>query len=126
MHVELKFVSLVCTHLRQHNCDDLMSILLSLEKELENSPWLTGKQVCKTYLFITLFLPFSNELRICVSVFEQPLIEFLADGLLLVIKLVDVSAPLMVYLKNGPLRLVLGNIGCGRVLRVFHLDVEHL
>lgn len=61
-----------------------------------------------------------------MAVLQQPVVQLPADGLLLVVELVDVPAALVVDLEHGPLRLVLGDVGRRRVLRVLHLDVEHL
>ena len=77
-----------------------------------------------TDLFITLLLPFRNKHRIRIPVLEQPLVQLLADGLLLVVQLVDVTAPLMRYLEDGPLRLMFGDVRRRCVLRVLHLDAK--
>jgi len=47
-----------------------------------------------------------------------------ADGLLLVVELVDVAAPLVGDLKDGPLGLVLADIVRRGVLRILHLVAE--
>lgn len=79
-----------------------------------------------TYLLIPLLLPLRDEHGIGVAVLEQPVVQGLRDGLLLVVELVDVAAALVGDLEDGPLDLVLRHVGRRRVLRVLHLDREHL
>ena len=77
-----------------------------------------------THLFVALFLPLRDQHGIRVAVLQQPVVELLADRLLLVVELVDVPTSLVRDLEYGPLRLVLGNVVGRRVLRVLHLVAE--
>ena len=45
----------------------------------------------KTYLFIPLLLPFRDQIRIGVPVLQQPVVELLGNGFLLVVQVVDVT-----------------------------------
>ena len=45
----------------------------------------------ETHLLIALLLPFRDQVRISVVVLEQPIVELLADGFLLVVQVVDIS-----------------------------------
>ncbi len=74
---------------------------------------------------VSLFLPLGNQHRIGIAVFEQPVVQLLADRFLLVVQLVDVATPLMGDLENGPLSLVLGNIIGRGVLRILHLVAKN-
>jgi hypothetical protein len=44
-----------------------------------------------THLLIALLLPLCDQHRIGVVVLEQPVVQLLADGFLLVVQIVDVS-----------------------------------
>jgi hypothetical protein len=44
-----------------------------------------------THLLIALLLPLRDEHRVGVVVFEQPVVQLLADGFLLIVQIVDVS-----------------------------------
>lgn len=77
-----------------------------------------------TYLLIARLLPLRNQHSIRVPILQQPLIQLLADRLLLVIQLIHVSTPLMTDLEDLPVCLVSGDIGCRLVLRVFHFVGE--
>lgn len=80
----------------------------------------------QAYLFVALLLPLRNQLGVCVTVLQQPLVKLPTDGLLLVVHFVYVAATLMVDLEDRPLRLMLGDV-CGRgILGVLHLDIEDL
>lgn len=74
-----------------------------------------------TYLLVALLLPLGNEHRIGISILQQPLVQLLADGLLLVVEIVYVAAPLVRNLENLPLRHVLRARRRGLVLRILHL-----
>lgn len=78
-----------------------------------------------THLLVSLLLPLGDEDRVCVAVLEQPVVQWFADGLFLVVELVDIAAALMRDLEYRPLRLVLRYVLRGGVLRVLHLDAEH-
>lgn len=73
-----------------------------------------------------MLLPLGDEYGVGVAVLEQPVVQGAADGLLLVVELVDVAGALVGDLEDGPLRLVLRHVRRRRVLRVLHLDPEHL
>lgn len=75
-------------------------------------------------LLVAVLLPLGNQHRVRVSVLEQPLVQLLADGFLLVVELVDVPAPLVRNLEDGPFGLVLGDVVRRHVLRVLHLVGE--
>lgn len=72
-------------------------------------------------LLVALLLPLGNEHRIGISILQQPLVQLLADGLLLVVEIVYVAAPLVRNLENLPLRHVLRARRRGLVLRILHL-----
>lgn len=112
MHVLLKFVSFVWIHLKQHNYTTLAISFFSSSQE-------------STYLLITLLLPLRDQHRIRISILQQPVIQLLADGLLLVVQIVDVATPLMCDLKDLPLCLMFWARRCGLVLCVFHLVGEN-
>lgn len=78
----------------------------------------------KTYLLVALLLPLGDQHGVRIAVLEEPVVELLADGLLLVVELVYVPAPLVGDLEYGPLRLVFGHIVVGGVLGVLHLVAE--
>lgn len=63
IHVELKLVSLVCMHRRQHNYNPISPLFLC--------GW---KGRGKTYLFIALLLPLRNQHCVRILVLEQPVI----------------------------------------------------
>lgn len=75
----------------------------------------------RTYLLVSLLLPLGNEHGIGVAVLEQPVVQLLANGLFLVVQLVDVAAALVGDLEDGPLGLVLRLAVGGRRLGVLHL-----
>lgn len=111
---------------------DALNVLALLQLRLRH-PADTGRvEVCllglnaaqATKFLVALFLPFRDEQSVCIVVFQKPVVELLADGFFLIVELVDVSAPLVGDLEHRPLRLVLWDVVCGRVLRVFHLVAE--
>lgn len=57
-------------------------------------------------LLVALLLPLCDEHGVGVAVLEQPVVQLPADGLLVVVELVDVAAALVGDLEDGPLRLV--------------------
>jgi hypothetical protein len=77
-----------------------------------------------TYLLVALLLPLGNQHRIRVPVLEQPLVQLPADGLLLVVQVVDVARALVRDLENGPCHFVLFLALVRRVLGIFHLVRE--
>ena len=77
-----------------------------------------------TYLLIPRLLPLSNQHSIRVAIFQQPLVQLLADRLLLVVQLVHVSAPLMADLEDLPVCLMSGDVDRCFVLCIFHLIRE--
>lgn len=44
-----------------------------------------------TYLLIALLLPLRDEVGISVIILQKPFVQFLADGFLLVVEVVDIS-----------------------------------
>lgn len=60
-------------------------------------------------LLVALLLPLGDQHRVRISVLQQPIVQLLADGLLLVVQLVDVAAALVSDLEYLPLRLVFGS-----------------
>lgn len=44
-----------------------------------------------THLLIALLLPLRDQIRIRVAIFQQPVVESLADGFFLVVEVVDIS-----------------------------------
>lgn len=73
MQVALKFVSFVCMHRRQHNCSYFpVSAVQQSRPEI-------------TYFFISLLLPFGNQIPVCISILKEPLIELLGYGFFVVI-----------------------------------------
>jgi hypothetical protein len=78
-----------------------------------------------TYLLVSLLFPLRDQQRICVAILQQPVVQLLVNRLFLVVELVYIATPLMRYLKDWPLRLVLGLVVCRCVLRVLHLVAEN-
>lgn len=113
MHVELKFVSFVWTHFKQHNY-----ITVSFEFKLKR------KRPRYTYLLIPGLLPLRDQHGVRVAVLQQPVVQLLGDGLLLVVQLVHVPAALVGDLEDRPQRLVPRDVVRLRVLRVLHLVAE--
>lgn len=64
----------------------------------------------QTYLLIPSLLPLGDQHGVRITVLEQPLVQLARDGLLLVVELVDVAAPLVRDLEDGPQGLVAGRI----------------
>lgn len=112
---------------------DALNVLVVLESRLWHAADAGRVEVClvgldaaqAAQLLVALLLPLGNEKGISVAVLEQPLVQLPADGLLLVVEFVDVAAPLVRDLEDGPLCLVLGDVVGRRVLRVLHLVGEH-
>jgi len=77
-----------------------------------------------TELFVAWLLPLRNKHCISIPILQQPLVELLADGLLCVIKFVDVATPLVRDLEHFPLRLVPGTGRRRLVLGILHLVGE--
>lgn len=75
-------------------------------------------------MLIPLLLPLCNQIRVAVVVLEQPLVQLLADGLLLVVELVDVAGALMCDLEDRPHGFLPPLALVRRVLGVFHLVLE--
>lgn len=111
MHVELKFVSFVCMHLKQQSYHhiSLRPMIFSSERSI--------------YLCITVLLPLSNQHRISIAVLAQPIVELLRD-LLLSVQLPYVFRPLMRDLEDRPHDLVLWDVGGREVLGILHLVSE--
>jgi len=55
-----------------------------------------------TQLFIALFLPPRNQIRIRIILLQQPLIQLRRNRLALIVKIVDVPGPLVVDLEYRP------------------------
>lgn len=55
-----------------------------------------------TQLFIALFLPPRNQIRIRIILLQQPLIQVRRNRLALIVKVVDVPGPLVVDLEYRP------------------------
>lgn len=57
-------------------------------------PLLSGWGSTQSYLLITLFLPFRNQVGIGIVVFKKPVVKLLGYRLFLVVQVVDVSGAL--------------------------------
>lgn len=75
-------------------------------------------------MLVSLLLPLCDQVGVAVVVFEQPLVQLLADGLLLVVKLVDVAGALMRDLEDRPHCLLAPLALVWRILCIFHLVLE--
>jgi hypothetical protein len=75
-------------------------------------------------LLVALLLPLCNQHGIRVAVLQQPVVELLADGLLLIVHVVDVARSLVGDLEDGPCHLVLLLALVRCVLGVLHLGLE--
>lgn len=77
-----------------------------------------------TYLLIASLLPLCDQHLVRVPVLEQIFVKFLGDSFFLVVKLVDISAPLMRDLEDGPVNLMAGHIDSRCVFGIFHFVAE--
>ena len=96
MHVLLKFVSFVWMQRRQH------SYVPSSARELLCR---RRRQKKTTDLLVALLLPLGDQIRVRVAVLQQPVVELLADGFLLVVEVVDV--PRTCDIKNAEVSALL-------------------
>lgn len=74
-----------------------------------------------TKFLVPLLLPLGDQVGVGVAVLEEPIVELFADGLALVVQVVDVPRAGVGYLEDGPGRLVLLLSFVGGVLCVAHL-----
>lgn len=70
-------------------------------------------------LLVALLLPLGDEVRVAVAVLQQPVVEVLAYGLLVVVEVVDVTGALVRDLEDGPGALVLALAFVGGIFRWF-------
>lgn len=64
---------------------------LSMSQSQQHYPPYFNPHISRTHLLISLLLPLRDQHRVGVVVLEQPVVQLLADGFLLVVQIVDVS-----------------------------------
>jgi len=60
-----------------------------------------------TKFFISLLLPFSNQICISIFLFQQPFIKLSRNSFSIIIQIINISTPLMSYLHDRPNRFSL-------------------
>ena len=56
-----------------------------------------------THLLVPLLLPLRNQIAVRIAVLQQPVIQLLADGFLLIVEIIDISRAYSILPSQRPL-----------------------